>query len=124
MNISKEESKKLEKIGIAALILFGSQAQGIAGKSSDYDFLVLGFNSREIYDELYDFLSGKINKLTDIDIVFEADAPMELKSHAVRYGQVLFEGRKNAFANFKEKVILEYADFAYFRKIFQAATLA
>lgn len=124
MRLNQKDLIKLENTGISALILFGSQAQGAAGESSDYDFLVIGPFTKEIYDKLYDLLSEKINKLTDIDIVFESDAPMELKSHIVKYGQVLFEKKANTFANFKEKVIIEYADFAYLRKIFQEATLA
>ena len=124
MKLTQDELKKIEKIGIKVLILFGSQAQGVAGKASDYDFLVMGQNSKEIYDRLSDLLSERINKLVDIDIVFDGDAPMELKNHVVKYGQVLFEKMPNTFANFKEKVIIDSADFAYYRKIFQTATLS
>ena len=124
MTFNKNQIKLLESIGINALILVGSQAQGIASKTSDFDFLILGPKSAKAYDALYDLLSEKINKLVDIDIVFESDASMELKSHAVKYGLVLYEKKSNIFANFKEHVIIDYADFAYLRKIFQEATLS
>jgi len=124
MKFNEHQIKILDSSGIKALVLFGSQAQGIAGRTSDFDFLVLGPKSAKVYDALYDLLSEKINKLTNIDIVFESEAPMELKSHAVKYGLVLYEKKSNIFANFKEHVIIDYADFAYLRRIFQEATLS
>lgn len=124
MEFNIEEINLLQELNVEAVILFGSQAQGVANENSDYDFLVIGKKENETYNKLYDLLSAKINKLIDIDIVFEDNAPLELKNHVVKYGKVLYEKNSSVFADFKEKTITEYSDFAPLRRIFQSATLA
>lgn len=124
INLTNRDKQILKNLGVDALILFGSHAQGIATNTSDYDFLVLGGKKPGSYDRLYDLLSEKIHLLTDIDIVFEADAPLELKNHVVKYGQVLYQKTPSTFADLKQKVMLEYADFAPHRAVFNQATLA
>ena len=101
------------------LILFGSQAQKIANPDSDVDILVFGPNTKSAYDTIYDLLSAKINRLTDIDIVFAQTAPMELLNHASQYGQVIFAQNSQDFARFRQHVMLTYSDFAPYRHIFQ-----
>ena len=122
-SLSKKDNLLLKRLGIKALILFGSQAQEIANEVSDYDFFVISQKSEKIYDSLYDLLSEKINKLVDIDIVFDHKAPLELKNHVAKYGKVLYESEKNVFANFRQKTMIEYSDFAPLRSIFTRATL-
>lgn len=114
----------LKSLKIGALVLFGSQIQGIANEASDYDFYVIGPKSTKIYNALYDLLSGKIGKLADIDIVFDEDAPMELKNHVSKYGEVLYQKNASVFVDFKQSVMINYADFAPYRKIFSDAILA
>lgn len=123
MILTNEEIKKVSDLGIDALVLFGSQAQNNANINSDYDFFVIGKKTNEIYDELFELLSNKINKITDIDIVFDDDAPMELKNHVISYGQVLYQKSESIFPNFKEQVMTIYQDFAPYRQEFQNATL-
>lgn len=129
---TESERQMLKDLDVAVLVLFGSQAQGVAGPMSDYDIGVIlsdpakefpGAARSKIYDALYDLLSAKIQELVDIDIVFLRQAPMELRSHVVRYGALLHETDNNIFANFKERTMLDYADFAPHRRIFQQATL-
>ena len=124
LTFTKEEQVQLTKHAISGVILFGSQAQGIANATSDYDVFILGKKSENNYDLLYTLLSEKIHKLTDIDIVFDTDAPMELKNHVAKYGLILFEQNHNVFPNFRQQVMLTYADFAPYRKMFQEATLS
>lgn len=124
LNFNNLDQKTLKALNLDALILFGSRAQGAAGKTSDYDFLVIGRKDTKTYDAIYNLLAEKIQELTDIDIVFEADAPMELKNHAVKYGQALYQKDASVFPDFKQKVMLESADFAPYRAIFSNATLA
>lgn len=95
--LTAQEQQLLQNSGITGLILFGSQSQGAARPDSDFDFLVLG---------------KKINQLVDIDIVFSADAPMELKNHVVKYGQPIYQSASSVFADFKAQTMLESADFA------------
>ena len=111
-NFTTAEQKLLQNSGVDGLILFGSQAQGIANSGSDFDILVIGRKKANTYDVIYDLLSGKINQLVDSDIVFATDAPVELKNHVVRYGQILYQKNTAVFPDFKQQVILESADFA------------
>lgn len=129
---TESDGQVLKDLDVAVLVLFGSQAQGVAGPMSDYDIGVIlsdpakefpGIERSKIYDALYDLLSAKIQELVDIDIVFLRQAPMELRSHVVRYGALLYETDGNIFADFKERTMLDYADFAPHRRIFQQATL-
>jgi len=132
IKFSKDDEKKLRDLPVSALVLFGSRAQGIARENSDYDIGVLVsdhavLENREkrkvLYNSLYDILSTNIAKLTNIDIVFLEEMPAELKAHVVKNGQLIY-GDPFAFANFKEREMLAYADFAPLREIFQRATLA
>lgn len=118
------EISRLDQLGIRAVILFGSQAQGIARPSSDFDIAVIGPYSKSAYDNLYDLMSQKINRLIDIDLVFLSNSPLELQKHVANYGQVLYQKDPNIFANFRQKLTLEYADFAPLRSIYSTATLA
>lgn len=127
-NFTENETSRLKKFTIHALVLFGSQAQGLADKRSDFDIgVILGDQKslydtdqrKKIYDFLYDVLSDKIKELKNIDIVFLDTAPEELKSHVLKYGKVIFEFRPGVFADFKAKIMEEYADFTPLRQIFQ-----
>ena len=124
MDISEKDELVFKSLGIRALILFGSHAQGVANEVSDYDFFVIGKKAENSYDAIYNILSSKINKLTDIDIVFEGDASGELKSHVAKHGTVLYQESGSVFADFKQRVMLEYSDFASLRAIFSDATMA
>lgn len=121
ISLSNDEKLTLERAGVRLLVLFGSQAQGIANKTSDFDFGYLAKN--DPYDLLYDLLSSKINRLINIDIVNLETAPAELQMHVAKFGKVVFESTPQTFANFKEKTMISYADFEPLRKIFQQATL-
>lgn len=124
LNFTDQEKDLLNSAGISMLVLFGSQAQNISSPASDYDILVFGPDTKKSYDLVYDLLSGKIQKLVDIDIVFASVAPGELLNHASTYGQVLYAKSPVDFANFRQKVMLDYSDFAPYRYLFQQATLA
>jgi len=119
-----EEQITLNRLGIRAVILFGSQALGISHPNSDYDIAIIGSKTPKAYDYLYDLLSQKINQLVNIDLVFLSDAPMELKNHVARHGQVLYQSNPTEFANFKEKTMTQSADFAPLQAIFSTATLS
>lgn len=124
MNLDKNDVQVLSNLSIDALILFGSQAQGLQNEKSDYDFFVIGKKDNNTYDTILDLLSKKINKLVDIDIVFDTDSTMELKNHVIQYGKILYQKNESVFPNFKEQVMTIYQDFAPYRQLFQQATLA
>lgn len=123
MELTNQECDILRDSGIAGLVLFGSRAQGTAWETSDYDLFVLGARKQDSYDVIYDLFSKKITVKTDIDIVFEQDAPMELKMHVATYGVVLFSTSPSLFVDFKQSVITIYSDFAPLREVFSNATL-
>lgn len=132
IKFSENDEKKLRDLPVSALVLFGSRAQGLARENSDYDIGVLVsdrsiLENREkhkiLYNSLYDILSANIAKLANIDIVFLEEMPAELKAHVVKNGRLIY-GDPLAFANFKEREMIAYADFAPLREIFQRATLA
>lgn len=129
---SASEDEELRRLSVAALVLFGSRAQGAANGMSDYDIGVLVADKsclydaqkrKETYDALYDILSRHIRKLVDIDIIFLETAPSELRAHVLKHGKVIFESEKAAFARFKERVMTQYADFAPLREIFHRGIL-
>src|SRR5512138_1254972 len=124
MELTDADRNSLARLGIRALILFGSRAQGIAGPMSDYDFFVIGKGGKTVYDGLYDLLSARINQLVDIDIVFDDAAPLELKNHVATYGRVLYEADRTVCADFRERTMTQSADFAPLRAVFTDATLA
>lgn len=127
----------LRRVGVAAVYLFGSRATGVAGPLSDFDFGVLlndsrrvREDSREVYDELYALLSTVTHpkSLAEdvIDIVF-LDSPrvsLEIKSHIVRKGTVIFDADPRRRANFEERIMRESADFAPLRNFMRQALLA
>lgn len=130
--LTQEDQKALVELKVAALILFGSHALGLAQASSDYDIGVLLKDKSllkerqkrwELYDSLYELLDHRTDKLVNIDIVFLEEAPLDLKTHVLRYGQPLFEIDDHVFPNFKEKVMLEAADFEPYRKMFHQQIL-
>jgi len=127
-SFSETEQETLKNLGISAAVLFGSRAIGTAREGSDYDIGVLlsGSTQRrtEIYNALYDMLSSKIQSLVNIDIVFLESAPGELRAHVMKHGKPIFEANANVFANFRERVMTEYADFAPLREIFHQGILA
>jgi len=128
--LTTKEKRILQGLPVEALVLFGSQAQGTAREGSDYDFGVLPSPAlavserKKIYDSLYDLLSGKIQQLVNIDIVFLPGASLELQASAATFGIPLYEGTRHAFARFRERVMDAEADFAPLRRVFHNAILA
>lgn len=137
---TKQEEKVLKSLGVEALILFGSHAQGLAGPLSDVDIGILIGNPRilkdrprrnALYDSLYlnvlSPLAGRaLKRLCDIDIVFLQDelVNLQLKYHVSNHGVLLYECHARSFADFKENIMERYADFAPLRRMFHKAILA
>ncbi|MBI4281650.1 nucleotidyltransferase domain-containing protein [Candidatus Uhrbacteria bacterium] len=132
ITFTNNEKEILQQLGIDALLLFGSHAQGTATAMSDIDIGVILTppaltntpERRRVYDALYDLFSEKLQKFVTIDIVFLHDAPMELQSHVATHGLSLYERTPDTFARFRERVFDAYADFAPLRRIFHDAILA
>lgn len=127
ITFSPSEQESLRRLGVAAIILFGSRARQLAREASDYDIGILREpgvrDDKELYEGIYDVVAGTIEGLVDIDIVFLDRAPLELQMHTARFGEPLFEARRGVFAAFKETVIILYADFMPYRRMFQEQAL-
>lgn len=124
---------KLKNLGVAGVYFFGSRAEGAAGKLSDFDVAVLFKDARkvfgdtsEIYGQLYDIFSDAFNLkgFKNIDIVLLPNASLQLRYLIVTTGKVLYSGDAEAIMDHKEKTMLEYADFAPVRNLFNKAVLA
>lgn len=129
IKFTESEQTDLSHLGVLGVFLFGSHATGTARATSDYDFGLLvrpGVNlpdKKLIYTRLYDLLSHKIQSLVDIDIVFLAEAPLELRMHVVKYGAVIFTDDSRVVTHFMQHTMEQYADFAPLRNIFTNKTL-
>src|SRR3989338_5062131 len=92
ITFSEQEKTQLQSLGVVALYLFGSRAQGTDGPLSDFDFAVLmdrdGYaRGGEAYQKLYDLLSPHCERTLQndvIDIIFLRDVGLELRHHVVR----------------------------------------
>lgn len=124
--------KKMEELRVAGIYLFGSEAQGVSGPTSDFDFGVLMENPKilsdaearkKIYNELYDIFSNQIKQLKNIDIVFLQDGYLQLQYHAVSQGKLIYVKNPQFVGNYKERVIEHHADFAPLRREFHKAIL-
>jgi len=121
----------LKTLGITTLYLFGSRAQGIARNSSDYDFGVLledprviGNGSQALYQKIYDLLEELPLQRANLDIVFLDRAPLQLRYHVIRYGEVLLDSDPSRRGRFEERTLEEHADFEPYQRLFDEATLA
>ncbi len=131
LRIPSDIAGRLRKLGVVSLYLFGSRAQGVAGPRSDFDFAVLMGSAGHqrgdaTYDALYDLLSPLCPRTLQndvLDMVFLDDAGLELKTHVLRYGKVLFDADPRARLQFEEQTMLEYADYKPILDTFDRAIL-
>ncbi len=117
MKLTKTARNKLKKLGVGLVFLIGSQATGIARKTSDFDFGIVMNNPRtlkkgksKLYEELEAILSESIPPLIGLDIVFLQEAPLYYAKDAIAEGKILFQISPIFLADFREKTMLEYAD--------------
>lgn len=122
MKLSRLNSKYrrlLSQLGIQAIYLFGSRAQGIEHPLADYDYAVLTERAGhkkgdKLYGVLYDIfcdISPRTLANDVIDIVFLRDAGLELRFHVIRYGRVLFDANPGARLDFEAQNTLLYCDY-------------
>lgn len=132
ITLSKTDQNNLLALGVQALYLFGSRAQGIEGPLSDYDFGVLMASEGhkrggKVYDAIYDILSPLCPRTLEndiIDIVFVRDAPLELRFNIIRYGKVLFDENPRERGRFEDNTTMLYCDYRPILDMFDKAILA
>src|SRR3989344_3943286 len=96
----KLSEDKLKKLGVGLVYLFGSQAEGTAGPSSDFDIGVVFLDpsarrgdTSKLYQSLYEIFSDAfdLSSFRSMDIVFLERASLELRFDAISREIVLFE---------------------------------
>lgn len=124
--------KEMKRLGVDVVYLFGSQAEGVAGETSDIDIGILlktpipkSESITPIYNSLFNIFSDSFNmsNFRTIDIVFLDRAPLELCFDVIRHGTVLFESSPNVRMNFEERMTMLYRDFKPLLKQFNNAVL-
>ncbi|MBI3335893.1 MAG: nucleotidyltransferase domain-containing protein [Candidatus Portnoybacteria bacterium] len=131
IKLEHKTKKELEKLGVAAVYLFGSHAEGVASALSDLDIAILlkdadliANDSFGIYEKLYDLFIKEIPGFANkIDIVFLDRSPLELAHDVVTHGKVLFDADVQKRVSYQERILLKYADFFPILKQFDEAIL-
>ncbi|KNF08311.1 putative nucleotidyltransferase [Gottschalkia purinilytica] len=118
-NILKENIGYLaEKYNIVLIYVFGSYAKGTNNHNSDLDIAILtkekydSFIKLEILGELID-----IFKRDDIDLVILNKATSVMKHQVIKYGKLVYMKNENIKVEFESKVLSEYMDMEYFRRV-------
>jgi len=123
---------ELRKLGVALAYLFGSQAEGAAGPSSDIDVGVvfsdpaaLAGDTSETYNRLYNVFSDvfDMENFRNMDIVFLERAPLELRFDAITHGIPLFEASSDVRLDFEERTAALYRDFQPLLREFNRAVM-
>lgn len=143
MNIefSKKNKRLLKNLGIQAVILFGSYANGKPHKLSDIDIGVLldepnkyKDKTMDVYLKIYDilidvlpkhYLKKRLNlKEHEVDIVFLQFAPIYLQFEAITKGKILYGPKKQKVFTYKENIAKMFCDLKYFYDISFNALMA
>jgi predicted nucleotidyltransferase len=114
-----EALERLRGLDVVAIYLFGSRSQGVEHPLADYDYAVLTRGREhkrggELYMQLYEILAEVSPRTLEqdvIDIVFLANAPLELRFHVIRYGKVLYDADPRERLEFEALTGLLYADY-------------
>jgi predicted nucleotidyltransferase len=104
--------------GIQVAWLFGSRARGDAREASDVDLAVLVDAPPSLRSELR--LRSRITaalEIGDVDLVILNLAPPLLRFEVIRDGRRLFARDPDDADRFEERVIREYHDTAWLRKV-------
>ena len=130
--MSNEDKKRLQRLGVETVYLFGSRASGIAREDSDYDIGVVfrdGVRTEKdaasLHGQLYNIFSNYVQDVPSgarPDIALLQNANGSLQMSAVAEGVVLFEADPVARANYEEGVIAIYDDYRPLRRMYEEAT--
>lgn len=122
-------NKLLKEQGIGLALVFGSYVTGLKHPGSDIDIGVVFFDksklkkdSAEVYGSLYEEFTKAFHS-EKIDIVYLEEAPLAIQHRAVNDGIVLYAQSPSFFADYKEKVIMDYLDFRFIENMFNQAIL-
>lgn len=108
-------SRALDREGVVAAMLIGSQARGVAGPLSDVDIAVWhdpDLESRARFDLQLDLAGDAARALhtDEIDIILLNDAPPLMRHRAIRDGKRLIERDHDERVRLETRAILDYLD--------------
>lgn len=118
----------LERDGVVAAMLFGSQARGSAGPLSDVDVAVWadpGLGRAERFDLRLELIGGATAALRteEVDLVVLNDAPPLLRHRALRDSVTLVDRDPRCRIRLETRTILDYLDTKRLRELLGAAAL-
>lgn len=129
-NLKSHQKQQLEQLGVLAVYLFGSVAEGYDAPHSDVDIGIvfkkpLGQGERvlELFAKLDDIFQSMFPG-REVDIVLVDRATLELKADMITHGILLFESNSEARMEFEAKTSLLYADFKPVLQYFDKAILS
>ena len=107
---------------IKLFMLFGSRSRGDYTQSSDIDIAILldnnflnKINPLELRAELISFFSSQLDNECDVILINQANS--FLKYQIVKYGKIIYISNDMNYAPFFSKVLKEYFDFRYYKKL-------
>lgn len=106
---------------VSAAILFGSAAKGVARASSDLDLALVARSARDAagIDAQYLDLVGRLTRAAgrDVHLVLLDSAEPVLGRQAFLGARVLFEREPSRTADVLERILIEYFDGEYHRRM-------
>ena len=109
--------RRLKKLEVGLIYLFGSHAEGAAGELSDIDIGIVFSNpgiakgnTLKIYNELY-YIFSDIFGSNKLDIVLLERASLELKFDVIAHGKVIFQISSDFRYDFEDRINMLYVDF-------------
>jgi len=122
-------TKKLKKFPeVLAVYLFGSTVYGQKSSLSDLDIGVVITNPGDIlenptrsltmYEQLFDIFVSLAKNSDKLDLVFLQKAPLSLQKEVVVSGRLIYCQDKAKLLDYKERILLKYADIAPLLKQF------
>lgn len=140
LSFSQKHIGAFEKMGILAIYLFGSHAEGNTHPLSDVDIGVLFENPEqyrhktlEPYSALYDIFTDILPKEYlrkrfelkehEVDIVFLQFAPLRLQFEAIQKGKILYGRNTEKRLSYEEYVLKRNCDLKYFYDVHYYALL-
>ncbi len=113
-------SQALDREGVVAAMLIGSQARGNPGPLSDVDIAIWhepGLDARGRFDLQLD-LAGEVTRVLgtdEVDVVLLNNAPPLMRHRAIRDGKRLVERDHDERVRLETRAILDYLDTAPLR---------